>query len=205
MILRNIHYISMWGIHNGGSNETRDYLLSCYNSNSPKFFDKIACIVIKNEGQPKKISKIISLSNIFLFMWKLWDVTDSLSDIKDKHLPVILFSTFYIISIPKELNEQIKDLNVIGFEATIYPYKIWTNQIKDILLSIIESKNPMAFVKINNYILRNFTKNKTSFLKELLKTNMTICIFWKSLKQEFMNYIEIKGYYDNEPKYIKLS
>ena len=203
MILRNIHYISMSGIHNGGSKEARYYLLSCYNSNSPKFFDKIACIVIRNEGQPKKISKIFSINGGFSLKWKLWDVTDSLSDIKDKHLPVILFSTFYITSILEELNEQIKDLNLIGFEAAMQPYKIWTDQIKDILLSVIENKSRRAFVKISyNCILRNFTEDKTSFLKELLKTNMAICFFWKSLKQEFMNYIEIKDHYEDEPKYI---
>ena len=183
----------MTGVSSDDSScSTCESLLSFYNTHSPKFFDKVGWLVLLNKGRPKNVVKLFAIDNQFALKWEDWDVADTLAEVRDKQLPVVLHS-YFIYSMSDALYSQIKEFNVIGWDLWLYSHGIWTDQIKDTLLFILENKDPRVFIKLHqNFILRNFTKVKRQMLAEVLKTNQKIYGL-RDFKFEFMDFIEIKN------------
>ena len=193
IILRNIHYLWMTSVRSDEANcATKENLLSLYKTRSPKFFDKVGWLVFLNRGRPKKVSKLFTVNDELALKWEQWDVADSLIDVREKQLPVVLFSAINIHSLSGGVYSQIKEYNVIGFDVCMYCYGTWTEDIKDFLLLVLRSKDPAAFIKINrDFALRNFTDEKRQALRTELETNQKMIDFWRC-KFEFMDHIEIK-------------
>ena len=144
MIFRNLNYFDLTGFSIVSNNSMHDKLISAYNSCNLSHFWNMQTLILMNRNILQNISKTFKINSKYYILWKGCKVTDSLSDIKEKQLSVVLYSTNsdWLKYYSELVFESIKNLNLIGIDWDTEMWQFHSDIIWNIIFKILDNPDP---------------------------------------------------------------